>query len=192
MDGTAVTSTRDTYYIQLHCRSHTDNHRSFPWYSSWCMKWAHMSRLMDRGGSLASYGHKRICLFRVRSGWGCKIQFCSKTCRSPRLRYSCGSAWPGFTTHNEHMRKIICKGIMRSSLANVCKNTSCSFEDDIVSLRVNEHPNNCHLRDISVLFPHRNTSSWNRNFLPFFCLFHYGSWYTFYDYALQWCYMEWF
>lgn len=47
------------------------------------------------------------------SSWEYRIMSCSKTCKSPRLRDSCGLALPEFTTRNERKHKTIYMDIKR-------------------------------------------------------------------------------
>lgn len=139
-----------------------------------------MNRQRDPDGNPASCGRIHTYLFHARSGSEYKTKFCSKTCKSPHPKCNCGLVWRGFTISSGHRRKIICKGIKKSSWASVCKNISCNFADDTVFQQANVHPNSCLLRGISVPSQHTHTSFLSKNYPLFYDPFRYGSSCTFY------------
>lgn len=89
--------------------------------------------------------------------------FCNKTCKSPHLKDSYESIWPGSIPHNEHMHKTIYMDIQRQNLANVYKNIFDNFVDGTVFQLVNELMHIGRLMDTFVPFKCRDTYFVSRN-----------------------------
>ncbi len=140
--------------------------------------------------SLASYGRIRICPSRVQLSSRCRIQSCSKTCKSLHPQCNCESVWPEFLLSNERRHKILCKDIMISSWANACKSTSGSFGDGIVFRQVSG-PHCSYLpTDIFYLFKWRSKYFGSKNFQLFDDPFRCDNSCTSCGRVLQWYYKD--